>query len=86
MISEKSKWKVEAIKVSVKDNTYQDAITRGSLGGISVLGTIFRILWKLKGKIRHLKLMSSQVNFPLPIAHVHQQPQAPVYAPNVYNY
>ena len=68
----KVKQDMEENRVRVADNTYQYAITRGSLGGISVLGTIFLILWKLKGKIRHLQLMRSQPQanflFPFPMS------------------
>ena len=94
----KVKIDMEKNRVEVEDNIYKGDVTRGSLGGISVMATIFLILWKFIGKIKHLQAIRQpqtnfslpiadvhkqpHTNFPLPIAHVHQQPQ-PAYAPTV---
>ena len=32
----------------VENNTYKDEITRGSLGGISVMATLLLILWRFR--------------------------------------
>ena len=56
----------------VENSNYMDEVTRRSLGGIYFLASLLLVLWRFRGKIRHLQAMRPQTNFSLQM--VHQQP------------
>ena len=85
---------VQKNREKVGENQFMDEVTRGALGGISLLGSLLLVLWIFRGKIKHLQNMRLRTIFPLPMVNQQTPPfqwptgqvQQPAFAPTVCNY